>query len=408
MSILKYTKKQKINKGGLFLKRILDKLNLDPYIMIPYLLLSLFGLIMVYSASSFFSLAETNSAESYFYKQFIFVLVGMGLMLLVSYLGEYILQKKWALFGVFAILILLLIIVLFTSPINGAKSWISIGGFTLQPSEFAKLFIIWAGAYFYSVNQKLIYSKILAYIAWPASMAAIIFLFVLAQPDFGTFLILILIFLIQFVSSGVPLKYPIGLGVFSVVAYGLTYLPKSWIENLPIMQYQIGRLTSFHNPWADAQGDGYQAIQGYLALARGGLTGTGLATSIQKTGFLPEAHTDFILAIIGEEMGVIMVLVVLAVLFSLIIFIFRQSIQCKLLFSKLVCIGVGAMILVQSSINIGALLGLAPITGVPLPFISYGGSSFLALSIGIGMVQCVIRMDQKFVSNMANSIEKGR
>ena len=135
------------------------------------------------------------------------------------------------------------------------------------------------------------------------------------------------------------------------------------------------------------------------------MTGTGLSSSIQKTGFLPEAHTDFIMAIVGEELGFFVVWLVLAVLFFLIFYIFRRAQKCRSVFSKYICLGVGIFYLVQSSINIGALLGLAPITGVPLPFLSYGGSSFIVSSIAIGMVLFALKYDKEYEADKMNNIK---
>ena len=171
-----------------------------------------------------------------------------------------------------------------------------------------------------------------------------------------------------------------------------------------IKSYQVGRFLSFHNPWDDTSGVGYQSIQGFLALARGGLTGTGLSSSIQKTGFLPEAHTDFILAIVGEELGFFMIWLVLIVLFFLIIYIIRKALSCRSAFARYICLGVGVFLLVQSSVNIGALLGLAPITGVPLPFLSYGGSSLIVSSIAIGMVLFALKYDKEYLEEVKNNI----
>ena len=135
------------------------------------------------------------------------------------------------------------------------------------------------------------------------------------------------------------------------------------------------------------------------------MTGTGLSSSIQKTGFLPEAHTDFIMAIVGEELGFFVVWLVLAVLFFLIFYIFWRAQKCRSVFSKYICLGVGIFYLVQSSINIGALLGLAPITGVPLPFLSYGGSSFVVSSIAIGMVLFALKYDKEYEAYKMNDIK---
>jgi len=162
----------------------------------------------------------------------------------------------------------------------------------------------------------------------------------------------------------------------------------------------------FLNPFSeDLAAAADQVINSYVAFGNGGLFGRGLGNSIQKLGYLPEAHTDFILAIVGEELGFIVVWLVLVVLFFLIIYIFWKAQFCRSLFSRYLCLGVGIFLLVQSGVNIGALLGLAPITGVPLPFLSYGGSSFVVSSIAIGMVLFALKYDKEYEAYKMNDIK---
>lgn len=378
--------------------------HMDLYIVIPYVVLSLFGLVMIYSASSYFALTLLGNSESFLYKQLLFMFLGFMVAMLVYVFGKKILKQPLFFMIGGGILLLSLLYVLTTEAQKGAKSWISIGSFGIQPSEFAKVYLIWLSSYFYAQHKD--EEKIWPFIRVPFLSTLFVLLLVILQPDLGTLGIILLIMIFQFVATGFyKWGMPVAVTVISFF-YLLTYLPSSFIKSLPIMQYQIGRLVSFHNPWSDPLVTGYQAIQGYLGLARGGWTGNGLATSVQKTGFLPEAHTDFILAIIGEELGFFVVLLVLALLFYLTIMILIRSAGCKYLFSKYLCFGVGTMFLVQLSINIGAVLGLAPITGIPLPFISYGGSSYIVSSIGIGLVLYAIHEDKEKAVENKESVEE--
>lgn len=376
--------------------------TLDLWIFIPYTLLSLFGLVMVYSSSSYFSLKEYGFSEYFLYRQIIFVFLGMVLMLSMAYFGHRFLRRERVLQFSFLGVVFLLIAVLFTTPINGARSWLQIPLFgTLQPSELAKIIIIWGSAYYYSNLQAQIEKNWIHYVRMPAIAMVVFTPLIMLQPDFGTMAIIFVIYSMMLFMSGISIKWFYGALGVAAVGYGALLLPASFWELTPLRPYQISRITAFHNPFADAQGAGYQIIQGFYALARGEWFGTGVGTSIQKTGFLPESQTDFILAIVGEELGIFMLLTVVLVLFGLIIYIFKKALDCKSLFSKFICMGVGVLFMTQASINIAAVAGLAPITGVPLPFISYGGSYFMVSSMAIGLVQCAIRMDASIVAKLA-------
>ncbi|MGY3724559.1 cell division protein FtsW [Granulicatella balaenopterae] len=376
-----------------FAQIVEDIRSLDMWILCSYIALSLFGLVMVYSASTYYALAQTGSSETYLIKQIIFIILGVSALGLVIYFGDRILKSEKWMIGFGIIQLALLVIVLFTEERNGARSWINVGGFNIQPSEIAKLYIIWISSYVYSELKE--EQDIVRYIRIPVGVTLVVLAFVMMQPDMGTAMIIALIALGLFVSTGFY-KYgmPVLTGVLAL-GYLFTYLPKSFLSKLPIAGYQINRLVSFHNPWEDRTVTGWQSIQGLIGLARGGWTGNGIGNSIQKTGSLPEAHTDFILAIVGEELGFIWIIVIITILYAFILRIFYKGMQAKSLFSKYICMGVGLMFLIQSSINIAALLGLAPITGVPLPFISYGGSSYIVSSVAVALVLYAIESDKR-------------
>ena len=358
---------------------------------------------MVYSASSYFSLATLGNSEYFLYRQLAFLVLGFILAIVIANFGRSFFFKERLLQISYGMLILLLIFVLTQTGIKGARSWINLRFFNLQPSEFSKVILNWASAFYYSKYKDTQDWKLLYRV--PIGMMVLVNLLVLIQPDFGTVMIITLMMWLLALTTGYS-KRALGIsGGLFVLGYLFTFLPISIIQYVPfIKSYQVGRFLSFHNPWDDTSGVGYQSIQGFLALARGGLSGTGLATSIQKTGFLPEAHTDFILAIVGEELGFFMVWLVLIVLFFLIIYIIWKALSCRSSFARYICLGVGVFLLVQSSVNIGALLGLAPITGVPLPFLSYGGSSLIVSSIAIGMVLFALKYDKEYLEEVKNKI----
>lgn len=384
---------------------IKDKLKsffqVDIIILMLFIVLSIFGVVMVYSASSYFSLATLGNSEYFLYRQLAFLVLGFILAIVIANFGRSFFLKERLLQISYGILILLLIFVLTQTGIKGARSWINLRLFNLQPSEFAKVILIWASAFYYNKFKDTHDWKLLYRV--PIGMMVLVNLLVLIQPDFGTVMIITLMMWLLALTTGYS-KRALGIsGGLFVLGYLFTFLPISIIQYVPfIKSYQVGRFLSFHNPWADTSGVGYQSIQGFLALARGGLTGTGLSSSIQKTGFLPEAHTDFILAIVGEELGFFMVWLVLIVLFFLIIYIIWKALSCRSSFARYICLGVGIFLLVQSSVNIGALLGLAPITGVPLPFLSYGGSSLIVSSIAIGMVLFALKYDKEYLEEVKN------
>lgn len=367
-----------------FHEKVKKLFQLDMMISLLYIVLSVFGLVMIYSASSYYGLTQVGNSENFLIKQLTFVLLGMPLMLVVANLGPFVFRKERLLHITYGFLLLLLLVVFTQESVNGAHSWIRVGGVSIQPSEFAKVVLIWASAYYYSKFQNAERRRTM--FKYPIILTLIVLGLVMLQPDFGTSVIILLIVWLLALMTGFSKGALIFSAVVLVLGYAATYLPVSVIEYIPFKPYQLARFLSFHNPWSDQSGAGYQAIQGFLALARGGWTGTGLSSSIQKTGFLPEAHTDFIMAIVGEELGFVIVWLVLLMMFALIIAILWKSQRCQTLFTRYICYGVAIFFLVQTTVNIGALLGLAPITGVPLPFISYGGSNYLASSIAIGMV----------------------
>ena len=368
-------------------------LKVDPLIMGLYVLLSVFGLVMVYSASSYYALVNQGNSEAFMVKQLLYIVLGVLLALGISILPEKWMKSEKVMGATFGVIFILLVIVLFTKGINGAKSWINLKVFNLQPSELVKLFVIWISAYLYSKNERS--KRDWRFYLVPAGVTIFLFGMIMLQPDLGTGIIVVAVALLLGLMTGVSNRALASWGAVFALLYGITYLDSSVFEKIGLKAYQVSRFTSFHNPWSDATGSGYQSIQGFLGLSRGNWFGTGLSNSVQKTGFLPEAHTDFILAIVGEELGFVVIFVLMLAIVGFIIAMIYKGNKCRSLFAKYLCYGVAILFLIQSGINIGALVGFAPLTGVPLPLISYGGSRFLASSVGVGFVLWAIRNDQK-------------
>lgn len=217
-------------------------------------------------------------------------------------------------------------------------------------------------------------------------MAVFLFL-VMLQPDMGGVIIIGGICFVMFLLSGIRFQYGLlaisGVGIFYTLFVGIMKL----FGNLPFMPtYMAERFTAFLDPFQDMQDSSFQLVNSFYALARGGMFGVGLGESVQKSGYLPESHTDFIISITAEELGLVGVVVVLTLFFYLVYRIYRISLRVKDSYSQLVCIGIATMFLIQGTINVGGAIGILPLTGVTFPFMSYGGSSILVSSVAIGII----------------------
>jgi len=359
--------------------------NMDYMIIVPLLILCLFGLIMVYSASSALPTiryqSENWASDHFFRKQLLAFEVGMGAFVLLTLIPSTIFKKRIILLLNLLISIGLLVAVLaFGQVVNNAKSWV----FGIQPAELIKLSSIILLAGWYSKRQKGITKNWkMLFAPWLVILLYVILLRM--QPDTGTALLIIATCAVVSFCSGFIVKRLILL--FSagiIVLYPLVSFCVSF--GVGLTDVQVNRFLAFRNPFDYAQDIGFQIVNSLIAFANGGLTGVGLGKSIQKLGYLPEPHTDFILAIIGEETGLIGVIIVIICIFLIVwrgLLIAHQSNDS---FDSLLATGICALIAIQTFVNIGGVTSLIPLTGVPLPFVSYGGTSMMVMLSMVGML----------------------
>jgi cell division protein FtsW len=374
--------------------------SFDYSIIVVYILLCLFGLVMIYSASMVTAVERYGySSTHFYYRQLIFIAIsficfgGAAFFPYKAYKGNKVLGfiMIFSLFGLFALFV-------FGHISGGANSWLHIGPLSLEPGEFVKLSV--------TIYMAAVYSKKLGYIdnfnsgvAPPLIYLIVVCFLVLIQPDMGTAIIIFLIGTVIILCSG--MKFKTILKLVSIVLIMLLALsPVLLIEQHKIFSgYQMARFTGFLSPFSTEGKEGYQLVNSFLAIGSGGIKGQGLGQSIQKLGYLPEPQTDFILAVIAEELGVFGVGFVIFGLAYLVLRGIYIGIKCRDPFGSLLAIGVSSWLAVQSFINIGGLTGMMPITGVPLPFISYGGSSLMVLSIAVGIlvnVSMFTRYDERY------------
>jgi len=360
----------------------------DFTIIIIYVLLSLTGLVMVYSSSMVMAANNDNiSSPEYFYiRQGIFIILGFFIVFFMSYFmsGEILKNKKFQLTAIVIIMLLLVYTLFFGDVVNGQRNRIQFGPLSLQAQEFFKVLVIIYMAYIY--DKKLLLSKMQTqdYI-YPLTFIGACSGLVLLT-DFGTWMVVAAIIIGIFIYSGVPLKFILKTGLVITVAGGVLTLISYLFQGQILSDYQIARIETFMNPFVDPMGAGYQLTNSLIAISHGGLTGTGLGDGVMKLGYLPEPHTDFIFAVLAEELGLIGVFFIIILFMVLIFKALKYAAVSKNKFYSLICIGVALYITLQLFVNIGGISKIIPLTGVPLPLLSYGGSSFLSVSIAIGLL----------------------
>lgn len=356
--------------------------RLDRLLLFCVFLLCVFGLMMVYSSSSIWANYKFNDSFHYLKYQFLFFIVGFILMIVISKI-DVSLYYKYAnvlLLGSFILLVLVLIPGV-GSVRNGSRSWFGIGSFGIQPSEAAKIsLIIFTSKYLSRSNDYIdSYFKGLFPIL---GVTCVCFGLIMLQPDLGTGVIIFMSIISILFIAGVSMKFFMAGGVIGLLGV---------IVLIVIAPYRMSRITAFIDPWKDELGSGFQMIQSLYAIGPGGLLGTGFLNSIQKHFYLPEPQTDFIFSIICEEFGVVGCLIVV-LLFGLLFYRgVKIALNCHDLFSKHLTFGILFQLLFQAVLNLCVVVGLIPVTGVTLPFLSYGGSSLLISMCSMGIILSISR-----------------
>ncbi|SYX83692.1 putative lipid II flippase FtsW [Paenibacillus alvei] len=352
----------------------------DFLLLLSVVLLACFGMAMIFSASSALSSLKHEDPWYYTSRQVKFACIGLLGMFVMMNIPIQV-WKKTAPYLLLLSVVLLIVVMAAGSSMNGARRWIVVGGFQFQPVEFTKLALIMYISSLISNKGERIrsFKKGLLPILIVVSFISLL---IMKQPDFGAVIMLLFICLTVMIVGGVHMRQ---LAVLFLAALPvIIYLAFS-------QSYRLQRIASFMNPYDDQQGSGYQLIQSIYALAHGGVTGTGFGHGIQKLFYLPEAHTDFIFAVIGEEFGFLGSCLVVFVFFVLVVRGFMAALNSDDPFAIMLGTGIVSMIFIQFMLNLGAVTGLLPITGVPLPFVSYGGSSLILCMASTGIILSISR-----------------
>ena len=356
--------------------------KIDYKLFIAVVILSLFGVLMIFSASGIWAEYKFNDPFKFVKHQGLFFIIGIIMMLITSKIPYKVYFEKANTLLLISIILLILVIIPGIGTVrNGSRSWFGIGSFGIQPSEFAKLtLIIFTSKYLTKNEKNLKYIKkgVLPILG----IVILVFGLIMLQPDFGTGMIILVSIIGLLFVSGVDFKFFIRLGLIGVV--GIVLL-------IAIAPYRLERILSFLNPWSDPLGSGFQIIQSLYAIGPGGLFGQGFMNSRQKHFYLPEPQTDFIFSIISEEFGFLGILIV-ATLFTIIIFKgFKIAQNSGDKFAKFLAFGITFGLAFQAILNLMVVVGLIPVTGVTLPFLSYGGSSLLITLISMGVLLNISR-----------------
>ncbi|HYX28677.1 MAG TPA: putative lipid II flippase FtsW [Pyrinomonadaceae bacterium] len=371
-----------------------QKLQIDRWLFSATIGLALFGVVMVYSASAVIAQQENHSQFFYLSKQALWTSIGLVAMFVAMNFDYQKLNRRWIVYGGLLVTVLLLLAVFGFRPINGARRWIRFSSFSLQPSEIAKLTIAIFLARFLErrAGDEASFFRTFA----PAMLVVgLVAGLVIKEPDLGTALMLALVGVTICVTAGGRLRH-----VFYASVPALLYVGKMLI----FTPFRMRRLASFIDPWADAQGAGYQTVQSLIAVGSGGTHGLGFAQGKQKLLFLPFAHSDFIFAVIGEELGLVGALIVL---FVFLIFLWRgmrAALRAPDRFGMLLGLGIVVGIVAQALLNISVVLAIVPNKGIPLPFISYGGSSLVPTLAGVGIL---LNISQYAALGKCDSVDDG-
>ncbi|MGZ8782645.1 MAG: putative lipid II flippase FtsW [Gaiellaceae bacterium] len=333
-----------------------------------------FGLVMVYSATSAAAALGNGDPVTFLKRQGIYALFGVALLVVASRFDHRQLRNVAPPLLLTALGLCVAVLVI-APEINGARRWLTAGPLTFQPSELAKLaLLLWVATHLARKGAP----QTLGELWKPIGMLTCLFgALIVIEPDLGTTIAMMLMVGGMLVVAGVPGRTLVAAGGLATLA-GLAAI---WVE-----PYRRARVFSFLDPWADPEDTGFQTVQALIGIGSGGLTGKGLGEGVQKINYLPEQQTDMILAVIGEELGLIGVTAVIAAFGAFAFAGFTVALRCRDPFGKLLAAGITSLVCGQAAVNLAAVLGVAPLTGIPLPFVSYGGSSLVVLLASVGIL----------------------
>ena len=360
----------------------MKKKNFDYLLFLAVITISIFGIIMIYSASYIWADYKFNDAFKYVKHQSLFFIIGVILMIIISKIDYKIYLKNSNKILLLCVILLILVAIPGIGTVrNGSSSWFGIGSFGIQPSEFTKLALIMFTSKYLVKNEKNL-KKIISGVIPILSVTMFIFGLIMLQPDFGTGTIIVMSIICLLFIAGINFKFFLKIGIIGII--GVVIL-------IAVAPYRLARIVSFLNPWSDPLGSGFQIIQSLYAIGPGGLFGYGFLNSRQKHFYLPEPQTDFIFAIISEEFGFLGIVIVASLFLIIILSGFKIARNCSDMFGKYLVFGIIFQIAFQTVLNLMVVVGLIPVTGVTLPFLSYGGSSLLITLCSMGIVLNISR-----------------
>lgn len=352
------------------------KLKPDRFLFLITLALVGFGIAMVFSSSAIVAKEKFGDPNYFSFKQLISATLGLAVMFVVMKVDYHLYRRPVVVFSMLAVVVALLVFVFFLAASANTHRWIQLPGFSIQPSELAKLALIFFLAYFLEKRKGKV-NDVTFTLVPIAVIVALLAGLILLQPDLGTAVTLLVVSVTLLFVAGLDLRWIALSVIFAVPVFYLLVFR---------VRYRRERILAFMNPWEEPLGRGFQIIQSLISVASGGVAGLGFMEGKQKLFYLPEAHTDFIFAVVGEELGMIGTCSVL-VLFTLFLWRgVRVSMRAPDLFGFYLALGITTMVCVQAFTNMSVVLGLLPTKGIPLPFLSYGGSSFVVMLAAVGIL----------------------
>jgi cell division protein FtsW len=352
------------------------KLKPDRILFFATLALVGFGVAMVFSSSAIVAKEKFGDPNYFSFKQLIFAALGLAVMFVVMKVDYHVYRHPSVVFSGLAIAVALLVLVFFLATAANTHRWIQLSGFSVQPSELTKLALIFFLAYFLEKRKGRI-NDVPFTLLPVAIVVGLLASLIILEPDLGTAASLLVISGVLLFVAGLDMRWIAASIILAVPAFYLLVFR---------VRYRRERILAFLNPWEEPLGRGFQIIQSLLSIASGGIAGLGFMEGKQKLFYLPEAHTDFIFAVVGEEMGLIGTCAIL-LLFTVFLWRgLRTSMRAPDLFGFYLALGITTMVCVQAFINMSVVLGLLPTKGIPLPFLSYGGSSFVVMLAAVGIL----------------------